>query len=387
MPRQKKQVLKQRKDGRFRCKYKSMTFYGSSSDEALAARDEYKRHEAAGDFLRENIRFSGYGAKWVEAYKSHLTNGPYNTHVRMLNRFMDAIGDKFMQDVMPSDISRFYQLFAGKSSSTIHSARDTIKGVFKAAYADGIIKKDPTAAVEPPKGTKGTHREISREERQYIHATQHRMRPAVMVMLYAGLRRGEAMALNIDRDVDFANMSITVREAVRFDDHGHPMIVRPKTQAGIRTVPMLEGLAKELQGMHGLLCPSADGAYMTESAWERAWDSYLYALGETKNGCSRRWAKGPWEPVTIRAHDLRHSFCTMLYDSGVDLKTAMLWMGHADQTMTMQIYTHLTDTRRKEAENALRNAQKTAFGVQNGGQNETQCVEPLENKGLPNVNS
>lgn len=125
----------------------------------------------------------------------------------------------------------------------------------------------------------------------------------------------------------------------------------------------------------------------TVSAWERAWDSYLYALGEIKNGCSRRWAKGPWEPVTIRAHDLRHSYCTMLYDSGVDLKTAMLWMGHADQTMTMQIYTHLTDTRRKEAENALRNAQKTAFGVQNGGQNETPCVEPLENKGLPNVNS
>ena len=79
----------------------------------------------------------------------------------------------------------------------------------------------------------------------------------------------------------------------------------------------------------------------------------------------------------IRAHDLRHSFCTMLYDSGVDLKTAMLWMGHADQTMTMQIYTHLTETRRKEAENALRSAQKASFGGQIGGQIPESALKPL----------
>ena len=117
-----------------------------------------------------------------------------------------------------------------------------------------------------------------------IHAVSHRLRPAVMVMLYAGLRRGEAMALNVDRDVDFSALTITVREAVRFDPSGLPMIVQPKTQAGIRTVPMLEGLANELQGINGLLCPSASGELMTESAWSRAWESYLNALGEAKNG-------------------------------------------------------------------------------------------------------
>ena len=121
---------------------------------------------------------------------------------------------------------------------------------------------------------------------------------------------------------------------------------------------------------------------MTESAWKRAWNSYLYALGEKKNGCQRRWSPAPWHPVEIRAHDLRHSYCTMLYDFGIDLKTAMLWMGHADQSMTMQIYTHLTEQRRTEAENTLRNAEKAAFGSQNGSQNELFHVEPLPNKAL-----
>lgn len=363
MPRQKKQHLKQRKDGRYCCRYHGLQFMGASEEEALALREEYKRQEK--NALARPEMFSAYAKKWIVAYKSHLTAAPYNTHVRILNKFLDTIGDKAMQEITPSDVSAFYQLYAGMSASSIHSARDTIKGVFKAALADGVIEKDPSASVTPPKGTKGTHREITKEERALIHAVGHRLRPAVMVMLYAGLRRGEAMALDLDRDVNFVNLTITVREAVRFDDIGNPIIVQPKTAAGIRTVPMLEGLAHELEGKHGLLCPSAEGKLMTESAWSRAWESYLYSLGKQKNGGTRRWAKGPWEPVNIRAHDLRHSYCTMLYDSGVDLKTAMLWMGHADQTMTMQIYTHLTDTRRKEAENALRNAQKQAFRMQN----------------------
>ena len=137
----------------------------------------------------------------------------------------------------------------------------------------------------------------------------------------------------------------------------------------------LDGLANELKGISGLLCTSADGEMMTESAWERAWESYLYTLGEVRNGCSKRWAKKPWQPVSIRPHDLRHSFCTMLYDSGVDLKTAMIWMGHADQTMTLKVYTHLTETRKNTAEMQFRTAQTLTFGMQNGMQTLTNPLK------------
>lgn len=382
MPRPKKQHLKQRKDGRYCCRYHGLQFMGATEDEALEAREEYKRLVAAGAFAPENIRFAEYGAKWVKAYKSHLTDGPYNTHVRMLNRWLEKNGNQLMTEITSTDVISYYQMFSGMSASTLNSARDTIKGVFKAALADGIIQKDPAANVKPPRGTKGTHREITLEERHLIHATDHRLRLPVLVMLYTGLRRGEVMALDIDRDVDFNKMELTVNEAIRFDETGKPMIVDPKTEAGHRTIPMLEGLANELQGHHGMLCLSAKGIRMTESAWSRAWESYLYALGKTKNGCPKRWAKSVWKPVEIRPHDLRHSFCTMLYDSGVDLKTAMRWMGHADQTMTMRIYTHLTETRQKEAENALRIAQKDTFHMQNDMQKLTQATEPLINKDL-----
>ena len=46
------------------------------------------------------------------------------------------------------------------------------------------------------------------------------------------------------------------------------------------------------------------------------------------------------EPFT--AHQLRHSYATMLYDADVDVKTAQKLLGHADFGVTMKIYTHLS---------------------------------------------
>ena len=71
----------------------------------------------------------------------------------------------------------------------------------------------------------------------------------------------------------------------------------------------------------------------------------------------------PFEPVTIRAHDLRHSYATMLRDSGVEMKLAMTWMGHADEHMLLRIYDHPSEYRRKIAvesiEKLLTTVQKT----------------------------
>ena len=367
MARIKKQTLKKRPDGRYCCTYHGKFFYGRTSDEALAAREEYKRREAAGEFAPENTRLSAYGARWLQAYKSHLTTAPYNQHVRMIEKFIDTIGDIRLRDVTPTDIARFFRSFDGYSASTIHDARDTVRGIFRAALADGLIDRDPTFAVPIPKGTKGTHRAITEQERELILKTPHRLRPAVMTMLYAGLRRGEVLSLRVDRDVDFSARTITVREAVRFNSVGHPVLVDPKTEAGIRTIPLLDILADSLRDLHGLVCPSARGALMTESAWSRAWESYLYALAVALNGFPRR-GHPDFVPVQLRAHDLRHSYCTMLYDAGVDLKTAMLWMGHADQTMTMRVYTHLSENRRISAEKMLRNAVDSPVYGQNHSQ-------------------
>ena len=72
----------------------------------------------------------------------------------------------------------------------------------------------------------------------------------------------------------------------------------------------------------------------------------------------------PWKDVKIRAHDLRHSYCTMLYEAGIDVKTAQKWMGHADDDMIREVYTHLSEKMEKKAQIALENHEKMLFDCQ-----------------------
>ena len=89
---------------------------------------------------------------------------------------------------------------------------------------------------------------------------------------------------------------------------------------------------------------------MTDSAFDRLWESYLLDLN-IKYGDFRDMEKPPTSkfdpngvPMRIEkftAHCLRHTFATLLYKSGVDVLTAKAQLGHADVKTTLQIYTHL----------------------------------------------
>ena len=72
------------------------------------------------------------------------------------------------------------------------------------------------------------------------------------------------------------------------------------------------------------------------------WASYTHAL-----------SKAAGHEISIRAHDLRHTYCTMLCDAGVPMKQAMEWLGHADQQMILRVYDHNTDARRAAATQAV----------------------------------
>lgn len=331
MPRQ---TLKQRKDGRYKCVYKGVQFYGATQSEALAARAAYIRDEEQ-QLKHTQPTVREYATSWLPIHRANVSSKTYNDYAKQVDALIAKIGDKYLRAVTPTDIKSVYMHYVGYSDSTIKRARILYKGIFRSAVADGYIHVNPCDDVQaqPHKGTVGTHRAISEAERKAIHGTIHRLRPAVMVMLYAGLRRGEAMALNIDRDVDFAKKVIHVREAVRFESN-QPILTSPKTEAGEREIPMIDILASELRGKHGLLLPSANGTLCSDTAFRRAWDSYLRAIGTI-----------PGAEAPIRPHDLRHSYCTMLRDAGVDLKIAMQWMGHADKDMILKIYDHITPKR------------------------------------------
>jgi site-specific recombinase XerD len=65
---------------------------------------------------------------------------------------------------------------------------------------------------------------------------------------------------------------------------------------------------------------------------------------------TRRWNALKRETgIECTPHQLRHSYATMLFDAGIDVKTAQTWLGHSDIKTTLDIYTHLSEKRQSQS--------------------------------------
>lgn len=407
MAREKKPHLKMRKDGRFACRYKGIWFYGNSDEEALNARTEYKRLEAEGLLQMVNgPTVRQYASKWLPLHKKGVSEKTYNDYAKQIDALIECIGDLPISKVSVDDAKSVYTShYAAYSESTVKRAKMLFVDLFDTALENDLCRKNPfrSKKAQPDKAEGGSHRAITQEERKLILETEHPFRSAVMVMLYAGLRRGEALALNIDEDVDAGACLIHVRHAVRFENN-QPILTAPKTEAGEREVALFSILKNELKEKKGLLASSKKGTLMSESAFTSAWHSYIHTVECRINGVNqKRWygrtrehkkrieqaaelrkrgmeeeAKKidlpPWQHFTVRPHDLRHSYCTMLRDAGVDMKQAMIWMGHADEKMILQIYDHPSEDR---YEKSTRQVENMLIGSQNGSQETAEGPKAL----------
>lgn len=361
MPRQKKQRLKQRKDGRYVAFYKGMPFYGKTEDDALSLREEYKRKEKLG--FAGYITLSEYGEKWLKIAHptvSKATMAGLSIHLKHL---LKSLGNAFVSDIRPSQIKAVYSTeYRNCSNSYIKAAKQLYVALFDAAVADGLITVNPARQTKPHKGTEGGHRAITPQERDWIltYCTDHRAFPAVITMLYAGLRPQEAKALDITKSVDFKHLTIKVAETAHYSgSNSYKITTKGKTRNANRAIPLLPPVEKALKGKKGLLITSETGKQCTPTIWKKIMLSYKHQMEEAINGVSRRWygrtreqkqlqKEGklpPWIEFTVVPYDLRHSFCTMCRDNGVELHTCIEWMGHADAKMIIKIYDEVSDNR------------------------------------------
>ena len=134
----------------------------------------------------------------------------------------------------------------------------------------------------------------------------------------------------------------------------------PKTEAGIRTVPMPDNLAEFLKNEKRTslyVVVTAKNKMMTVDSWKRAIQSLLVDI-EIAHGTAtdKDKKKKKCEPkptvFTLQPfgwHDLRHTYATLLFEAGVDVLTAQYLLGHASPKTTMEIYTHLSDAQKNRS--------------------------------------
>lgn len=392
-----KASYKRRADGRYALYRDGKAFYGTTITEAEEKRRLYDLEKAQGlDHEKAGMRVSEYAERWLPIHRHSSCESSYSLYMRILDEFVEFLKDPKVKDVKKSDIISFYNTLDGFSQSYIDKYTATIHGLFAGAKEDGLILRDPSLEAKEPKGTEGTmqHRPLEDWERNLVHSMLtyeykvkgevrhgHPFALAAMVMLYQGLRREEVLALDIDRDVDFESNRLYVREALSYSDTHRGKLKDPKTNKGIRSMPLFAPVKEALQGKHGSVVKAVNAKQMTMSAFTSMWKSYKLHMGILyNNGLRPRWDKeGKFQEITIKTHDFRHSFCTMICDAGVDIKTAMLWMGHSDEKMIRQIYDHLTAKRLQIAEeNTAKKIEKMMSNSQNTSQTKLTCAETVE---------
>jgi len=387
MSRQKKETLKKRKDGRYRTIYKGIPFYGHTSDEAIAAREAFKEIEASEEIaMCLGPTLESFAQRWIKHAKVNTSEYTKKGAQIHLNKLINRHGFNLLSEIKPSDIKAIYsEEYAGCSDSYIRGASQLYKALFDAAVEDGYCKVNPARmkSAQPHKGYENKRRGITPEERQWIltYCTDHKIYPAVIAMLYAGIRPPEAKALNIDKAFDPDEMTLTLTEFAHQKDNNHYEVTTTgKTNRSIRTIPVFPPLYDAIKNKHSLLVPSKDGNIVTLSAWRSLWNSYLFNMETAINGCQKRWygktkehkailAAGgdlpPWRSFRIVPYQLRHAFCSFCRDNGVELNTCVAWMGHKDAKMILKVYDEVSyDRSLAEAEKLNKNTFKVQTQVQ-----------------------
>lgn len=334
------------------------TVYGKTQDEANQNKANFLADVKAGLRVDKTVMTVDQLIKDFKAgYKDTVKGKTYKQKCIDLEDISGAIGGKRVREIETSDIKAIMSLRAGMAKTYIHKLWVSVNQLFNFAVDDHIISYSPCPRkMALPLGTEKPHRELEQWERDLIFKNwqEHWFGIAAMCMLFGSCRPGESIALT-DKDIDLDKNMITIDEAISFPDSNQPVLGDPKTKAGKRNVeifpPLHDALQIYMEGRKpGLLIEKRSGGMMTYSGFRRGWQSFIGFLGRQHNGCYKRWAehkKIVWKDVDFDPYDLRHTFCTMCFDAGVDMKTTAEWMGHGDEEVTYKIYTHLSRIRKQ----------------------------------------
>ena len=378
--------LTKRSDGRYQMqiyigvgddgKKKYKTVYGKTQREVQKKADDLRIRLGKGmDIAAEKDSFSVWRDRWLEAKKLTIAEKSVQTCRTCTQPMEDALGDVELPKIRPADIQAVINdmVGAGYAKSTLSKTIQFTSQIFTMARINRVTDFDPTIAVTIPQRAPVQHRKaLSEEQQRWIRETPHRAQTAAMIMMYAGLRRGELIPL-LWSDIDLDERTIAVTKSVSFP-HNKPCVkIGAKTDAGTRLISIpiiLADYLRELPNQKGLVVPSARGAMMTTDAWRRLWSSYMTDLN-IKYGYDGDASKyDPKGTVTLieefSAHQLRHTYATMLYLAGVDVLTAKEQLGHADIKTTLQIYTHLDQQFKKRAVDKLDSYLSDSLSGKNG---------------------
>lgn len=342
--------------------------------EKVAARQDEIAYRAA---LLANPTVSMYAKTWMELQPSSLSASrlsDFDLSLRL--HILPHIGGMHLMDVTAADIAALMHAEERLSQSMQQKLVYVLKGIFALAQAEGFVETNPCATLKAGGRTPKQKESLTKAQRETLIAAVRgtRVYTFVMVALFAGLRREEALGLKWDMvTLDGDTPCINVRRALRWETGKPPQLDEElKTDAAARIVTIPDALveclreAKAASSSEYVICDTK-GQPCTESAWRALWSiverrqtedvrpkkkrsisKELDENGKKKNRRGERPGVKHTIDFYVTPHTLRRSYATELILGGVDVKTAQYLLGHTKAETTLNWYAKITGGRPDE---------------------------------------
>ena len=283
------------------------------------------------------------------------TYAGYRTVINLLKK--DDLGKRRIDKVKLSDAKAWLiklQKVDKKGYSSIRTVRGVLRPAFQMAQDDDLIRKNPfefqlvNVVVNDSVRRDAVTRKQERDFLKFIEDDSYYCRyyDAIYILFNTGLRISEFCGLT-KADLDFKNKRIRVDHQLQRSSHMQYIIEKPKTESGLRYVPMSDEVAACFKRIlkkraNPKVEPMVDGMsgflFLDKNDMPRValhWEKYFQHIRDKYNRIYKI------QIPCITPHVCRHTFCTNMAKSGMNPKMLQYIMGHSDISVTLNHYTHV----------------------------------------------
>lgn len=356
--------IRKRADGRWEARYQTSgtdkgrkayrSVYGSTYEEAKKKRDDAVRKAGkrpgqmtgGGDMPGTPILFSQAAAGWLEEISGNLKHSTYVKYNNIYRKHLEkALGSIPLSGMSGQEIQERISehLLVERLSDSI---RKSVCCVTKQILEFAGEKYSVCAPMPELSAGKPMNRPVetfSKDEQSRLLACVYngmdRFKAAILLCLYTGMRLGELCALKWT-DFDFRDRMVAVNRTVQRittkEDAAGTVLMEtaPKSESSRRTIPLTDEMAGLLKGIGG------DGEYVFGGDRPLEPRTMQYQMKRIlREACVEN----------RNFHILRHTFATNCVESGMDVKTLSVLLGHSDVKITLNRYVHPTmESKRKQ---------------------------------------
>ena len=336
-----------------------VTFKGTRK-QAEKERDRLVAAVNGGNYVvnTSNMMVSSWMDQWLELYCIGLSVTTLSNYKGQIERYLTPVLGKIPLKMLQNyHVQRWVNqmISEGLSPKTIRNVYMNLNAALKKARALNMINSNPCEGTVLPKRPKLKYNIYTTDEINDMlnKAKGTDMYLPLLIESMTGLRRGELLALRWE-DIDLEKKVMHIHRN-RVYAGGKVVEKEPKTDSSIRDITFGEGLKTYLETEYdkyfedkyehgslfndkGYVIRQENGLPYHPQSWKCKWERFLKRVGLTH----------------IRFHDLRHSHCTALLESGkVDMKTVQYRLGHSNISTTMDIYAHCTVKMQQDAGDAM----------------------------------